>query len=58
MNQMHEIKRYKKLTEEIINTLEDFEATYGEAFDALKGVERQLNLKLNEIRIDLPEGIR
>lgn len=46
-----ELKRYKNLTKELMITLEDFEATYGEAYEALEGVKRQLDNKLNDIKI-------
>lgn len=48
-----ELNRYKNLVDEIVRTLEDLEATYGEAFEALEGAKRRLNHKLNEVRIDL-----
>ena len=48
-----ELSRYKKLVDEIERTLEDLEATYGEAFEALNGAKRRLKCRLDKIRIDL-----
>ena len=46
-----EAKKYKNLTRELMITLEDFEATYGEAYEAIEGVKQQLDNRLNDIKI-------
>ena len=46
-----EIKRYKTLTNAIIKELENYEASYAEAFEALEGAKRQLSYRLESIKI-------
>jgi transcriptional regulator with XRE-family HTH domain len=47
----NEIKRYKTLTNAIIEELENYGASYAEAFEALEGAKRQLNHRLESIKI-------
>ena len=46
-----EIKRYSILVNELIETLEENEASYAEAFEALEGAKKRLNYRLESIRI-------
>lgn len=54
-NNCNEIRRYKTLTNAIIEELENYGASYAEAFEALEGAKRQLNHRLESIKI--AEGI-
>ena len=46
-----ETKRYKILTFAVMEVLEDYGVTYSEAFETLEGVKRQLEHRLESIKI-------
>ena len=46
-----EIKRYSILVNELIETLEENEASYAEAFEALEGARKRLNHRLESKKI-------
>ena len=47
-----EIKRYQKMTRFILEELEEYGATYAEAYEALEGAKRQLDERLKTIKLD------
>ena len=47
-----ETKRYKILTFAVMEVLEDYGVTYAEAFETLEGVKRQLEHRIESIKID------
>lgn len=47
-----EIKRYSILVNELVETLEENEATYAEAFEALEGTRKRLNHRLESIKLN------
>ncbi len=47
-----ETKRYKILTFAVMEVLEDYGVTYSEAFETLEGVKRQLEHRIESIKID------